>query len=283
MARPLVDVFGYLDYRAFLRDYYAAKKARGRGFSFRSFSKKAALGSPNYLKLVMDGDRSLTAEMAERFAAACELTGEAASYFCDLVAFNQAKTAAARSERYERLSTFRRYRAAHKLELAQAAYHSTWYLPAIRELAARADFSEDPAWIASTLVPPISPAEASAAVARLLELRLLVRGEDGKVKQGDALVTTGAESQAVHLRNYHRTMIARGAEAIDLVAQAERDVSSLTLCLGKDGLRRFKERLQRFRRELLELSALESAPEQVVQINFQLFPLSQGRTEESSR
>ncbi len=282
MARPLVDVFGYLDYRAFLRDYYAAKKARGRGFSFRSFSKKAALGSPNYLKLVMDGDRSLTAEMAERFAAACELTGEAASYFCDLVAFNQAKSAAARSERYERLSTFRRYRAAHKLELAQAAYHSTWYLPAIRELAARADFSEDPAWIATTLVPAITPAEASAAVARLLELRLLVRGEDGRVKQGDALVTTGAESQAVHLRNYHRTMIARGAEAIDLVAQAERDVSSLTLCLGKDGLRRFKERLQRFRRELLELSALESAPEQVVQINFQLFPLSRSRTEESS-
>jgi hypothetical protein len=35
-----------------------------------------------------------------------------------------------------------------------------------------------------------------------------------------------------------------------------------------------KERVQRFRRELLDLSALEEDPAQVVQMNFQLFPLS---------
>jgi hypothetical protein len=39
-------------------------------------------------------------------------------------------------------------------------------------------------------------------------------------------------------------------------------------------LRRLKERVQSFRRELLELSGLESEPSQVVQLNFQLFPLS---------
>jgi hypothetical protein len=38
----------------------------------------------------------------------------------------------------------------------------------------------------------------------------------------------------------------------------------------------FKERIQRVRRELLELSALDKNPEQVIQINFQLFPLSRG-------
>ena len=50
--------------------------------------------------------------------------------------------------------------------------------------------------------------------------------------------------------------------------------SSLTLCLGRGGLMNLKTRLQRLRRELLELSALETEPEQVVQVNFQLFPLS---------
>ena len=33
-------------------------------------------------------------------------------------------------------------------------------------------------------------------------------------------------------------------------------------------------RIQRFRRELLELSTLEDEPRRVVQLNFQLFPLS---------
>ena len=36
-----VDVFAYLDYRAFLRDHYEARKGKGRGFSYRSFARKA--------------------------------------------------------------------------------------------------------------------------------------------------------------------------------------------------------------------------------------------------
>jgi len=45
-------------------------------------------------------------------------------------------------------------------------------------------------------------------------------------------------------------MLARAAEAIDEVPPAERDISSITMCLGPDGLALFKERIQRFRREL---------------------------------
>ena len=274
-----VDVFGYLDYRAYLRDYYAAKKAQGRGFSFRAFSMRAGLGSPNYLKLVMDGERNLSAEMAERFAAALGLSGDGAAFFQALVSFNQAKGPDERGESYAKLASFRRYRLAQKLELAHAAYHSLWYLPAIRELAARKDFRDDPAWIAGQLVPAIEPDEAASALATLERLGLLVRGEDGGLRQGEALLTTGPESRHVHLRAYHRTMIERAAAAIDVVPAPERDVSSLTVCLGPEGLARFKERIARFRRELLELSALESDPSQVVQINFQLFPLSRKRGE----
>ncbi len=216
MARA-IDVFGYMDYRAFLRDYYAEKKATGRGFSFRAFSMKAGLGSPNYLKLVMDGDRNLTTEMAERFANACGLKGDSASFFCELVGFNQAKNTVERSEKYAKLTTYRKYRAAHQLDLAQAAYCSNWYLPAIRELAARKDFRDDPSWIARTLVPEITIAEATMALEKLLELGLLVRREDGSLGQGTELVTTGDETRLVHVRSYHRTMITRSLDAMDEV------------------------------------------------------------------
>jgi uncharacterized protein (TIGR02147 family) len=87
----------------------------------------------------------------------------------------------------------------------------------------------------------------------------------------------------VHIVAYHRAMVQRAMDAIDLVPADERDISSLTLCLGEAGLRAFKERVQRFRKELLELSELEPNPEQVVQINFQLFPLSQRRKKGGSR
>lgn len=274
-----LDVYGYLDYRAYLRDFYEAKKASPRGFSFRGFSKRAGLKSPNYLKLVMDGDRNLTAAMADRFARACGLDDEGADFFTALVAFNQARTATDRNAAYGRLTGFRRYRQAHQLDLHHAAYHSTWYLPAIRELAARPDFRDDPEWVAKALVPAISRAEAREALDLLLELGLLERAEDGSLRQTENLVTTGPQTRGLHIGNYHRTMMQRAASAIDLVPAADRDISSLTLCLSEDGLRTIKERIQRFRRELLELSALEDDPRQVVQLNFQLFPLSRAEVE----
>lgn len=277
-----IDVFAYLDYRAFLRDFYQARKSKGRGFSFRSFSRRAGLKSPNYLKLVIDGERNLSPSMAERFASACGLDAEEARHFVDLVAFNQATSMAERGKHYARLTGSERYRNAHKLDIAHAAYFSAWYMPAIRELASRSDFRSEPEWVAAQLVPKITTSEAERAIATLIELGLIVRDPSGKLAQAEALLSTGAETRGLHIANYHRSMMQRAMESIDLVKPDQRDISSLTLCLGENGLRSFKERVQRFRRELLELSALEDDPEQVVQINFQLFPLSRGRREGES-
>ena len=272
------DVFAYLDYRAFLRDHYESRK--GRGFSFRAFARKANLGSPNYLKLVMDGERNLSGPMAARFARACGLGGAAAACFEPLVPRGQARPSTGRPAAYDRLKGFRRYRSVQKLELDHAEYHSTWYLPAIRELAAREGFRADPAWIARTLRPRITVTEARRALDTLLRLGLLTRREDGSVRRAQAHVTTGPETSGLHITRYHRMMMERASEAIDRVPAAERDISSLTLCLGPSGLADLKRRVQAFRRELLDLSEQDPAPDQVVQLNMQLFPLSHASSAE---
>lgn len=279
MAQPeSIDVYDYLDYRAFLRDYYLSRK-RSRGLSYRGFSKRAGLRSPNYLKLVIDGNRNLTEEMARTFARACGLDLDRGAFFVELVNFNQATTNSERNRYYQKLTGHKRYRKAQPLELAHAAYHSRWYVPAIRELATRKDFRDDPAWIARMLVPSISKAEATQALDLLQELGLLTRDADGRLVQSEALVSTGPETRGFHIHNYHRTMMTQAADSLETVGAAQRDISALTLCLGEDGLRRLKERLQRFRRELLELSTLENDPKQVVQLNLQLFPLSKAEVE----
>jgi uncharacterized protein (TIGR02147 family) len=280
VAANVVDVFQYLDYRAFLRDYYLERKVQRSSFSYRGFSRRAGLGSPNYLKLVIEGERNLTPAMAARFAKACGLEEESAAFFENLVAFNQAKSVRERENCFARLAGFRRYRSVRKLELKHAEYHSTWYLPAIRELAARSDFVPDPAWIARTLAPPISEQRAKAALATLKALGLLTGDERGQLRQSEPLVSTGPELHRVYIARYHRVMLRRAAASISLFGSAERDLSSLTLCLGRDGMERIKRRLRNLRRELLEMSELEGDPEQVVQINFQAFPLSTHRGEE---
>jgi uncharacterized protein (TIGR02147 family) len=274
-ASDSVNVFEYLDYREFLRDFYRHKKAAEYGFSYRAFSRRAGLRSTNYLKLVMDGERNLTAEMASQFARGCGLEQQAADYFCELVAFNQTQNATERNRCYERLSRFKQYRTIHRLDAAQAAYHSTWYMPAIRELIARSDFRDDPKWIARTLQPRITADEAERAVATLTSLGLLVRDEKGRLRQSEALVSTGPGPLGHHIVNYHRTMMARAAEALDSVPREEREISSVTVCVSQEVMLDLKERIREFRRELLQAAELGGAPERVVQVNFQLFPLSE--------
>lgn len=268
------DVFEYLDYRAFLRDYYAHMKGARRGFSYRYFSRRVGLGSPNHLKRVMDGDRNLTLAMARRFADAMGLAGDAVEYFVELVELGQAPTSIERSRAYARLQTFKAFRKTRRLDLAHAAYHSTWYIPAVRELAAREDFRADPKWIARRLIPAIKPSEAKDALDTLLRIGLLERDEAGRVVQSAPLVTTGPEMHAVHIADYHRAMMKHAAESIDRVPSEGRDISSVTMLVGEGGMERIKKMVQRFRRELLELAVAEPRPTQVVQTNIQIFPLS---------
>src|SRR5262249_29631016 len=161
----------------------------------------------------------------------------------------------------ERLSRFRQFRAAHKLDAAQAAYHAAWYMPAIRELVQRADFRDDPKWIAGQLVPPISPAQARDAIATLLQLKLLARDANGVLRQADPLVTTGTGPLGHHVVNFHRMMLDHAKLALDQLPREERDISSLTLCVSSKTFEHLKERIASFRRELLQLSELEGDPE----------------------
>jgi len=231
-------------------------------------------GVSNYLKMVIEGERNLTCDMAKRFAHACRLEGKEAEYFCTLVDFANAKTVQERNYLYGQLQKYKRYNIYHELELAQDYYHSKWFLPAIREMISTRHFREDYTWIAKQMLPPIKPREAQIAIQTLLKLELLKRNKKGKLIQGAPLVTTGAETRSLHLVNYHQTMMGHASTSIDRLKASERDISSITLCLDKHGVTRLKKIISDFRRKLLELEETDLNKEQVIQVNFQVFPLT---------
>ena len=268
------DIYGFLDYREYLRAYYEAAKANTRAFSYRYFARKAGFTSPNFLKLVIDKKRNLGPESVPRFAKALKLGRDETRFFADLVALDQAATDAERNEAYERVAASRTFREARRIDAGFFDYLSHWYHPAIREMVLRPDFVEDSGWIARQLVPPITADEAAASLELLLELGLLVRDEDGELAHGDAAITTGHEVRSLAIANYHRQMLARAGESIELVDRDLRDISALTIVISAETVGEMKARIHAFRERMLDLSLRDENPRAVYQLGIQLFPLT---------
>jgi uncharacterized protein (TIGR02147 family) len=273
--KSAISVFDFVDFRSYLRSYYLSEKTRRPAFSHRLFSRLAGLRSPNFLKLVMDGERNLGEESVPKFAKALGLDAEESAFFFDLVTFTQAVGTTEKTRAFERIASSRRFRMAKRIDGELFTYLSHWSYPAIRELCARHDFQEDPRWIAAALRPRISSAEAQSAMRLLFSLGLVVRDpETGRVGRGEPTLTTEHEVRSLAAANFHRQMLERAAAAIDEVPREERDLAALTVCISPATAALVKERIHKFREELTQLCDADTQGRVVYQFNVQWFPLS---------
>ena len=274
--------FDYEDYRTFLRDMVAYLKSNHRQFTYRYFSKKAGFSSPNFLKLVAEGQRNLSHRSIGKFARALRLPEKEQEDFENLVLFNQAQSDVERNRLYSRLRKGRSETPQTKLTAEQYDVYSLWYALPIREMMLLPDFQEDPEWIAKHLRPRIRPVEAKRALRLLEKIGLARRDEAGKLQpQAVSLATGPAAPLAV--RNYHRAMLEHAASSLDGLPVEERNITSVTVPLKRSQYEEVCRRISELRDSIMELSctpedpSLESSKEeqQVYVVGFQAFPISE--------
>lgn len=85
-------IYTYKNYRDALRDFYEDAKVHRASFSFKTFSHDAGFHSPNYLKLIIDGERNLTVANIHGVCKVLSLKGAEIEYFEALVLYNQASS-----------------------------------------------------------------------------------------------------------------------------------------------------------------------------------------------
>ena len=190
--KKMKTLFEYLNYRSYLNDYYLEKSAKGK-LSLRSFARRAELGSPSYLKSVIDGKRNLTEKTIPKFSKALGHKKDEADFFRNLVLMNQSSNHEEKNRYYQNLARSKRYIEVKHLEHNQFELLSKWHYAAIREMVLIPDFVEDPEQIGRSLRPHVSADEVSQTIELLLEIGLLVRDESGTLKQSEPTLTTGSE------------------------------------------------------------------------------------------
>lgn len=273
MAEP--NLYQFLDFRAYLRAWYEAKRAQDPTFSKRQFARLAGKSSPGLLSEVMDGNRQLTPSMVDSFAKALKLSRAESDFFAALVDLDQATDFSARNEAWEKIRAAKAFQEARPIEGAAVEYLSHWWYPVVRELAAREDFVGDPAWVAKRVRPAVTEAQARKALDVLQELRLLTPDEGGRLRPTDTLVTTPHEVSGMAAHNYHRAMLERAVEAIDRFPQEERHLLAATVSIPHALVDSIKAEMNALQERILALcSHFEGSAEEVVQVHLVMFPLS---------
>ena len=254
-VRPTPEDFD--DYRAYLRAMIKFLKATQPHFSYRYFSRIAGFSSPNFLKLVAEGQRNLSERSIAKFARGLSLDPREQELFGDLVRLDQARSDRERNQAYQRLR--RRSREKHPRARLEEMYFrvlSLWYSQPIRELTHSPDFQEDPSWIGRRLTPTIRPAEAQRAVQMMLEVGLLGRNADGRLVATESPFAAGVRVRALANRNCQRAMLDRAREAVDAAGDAM--IHSHVVALDGAGWQEVRERIQRFEDELLQFAKSRS-------------------------
>jgi uncharacterized protein (TIGR02147 family) len=269
------SIYKYSDFRKYVRDMFRRCKEKNRHFTFRYFSMKAGLASPSALKEVIDGKKNLTQKSILQFAAGFSLNKGETEYFTQLVYFNQSSTEQEKNRYYQELLKRQQIKKGKTLTSQQYEYYSNWYNSAIRELAGTAGFKNEPEWVARRLNPMISPSEAAKALDLLIKLGLLVRQEEGTLKQDAPKLEVDPDVSTLSIRNFNRNMIHLGKEAIERFPQEEREVSGLTLGVSKECAKEIKNMVREFKKQVLNYAVNDARPaDSVYQLNFQLFPLT---------
>jgi uncharacterized protein (TIGR02147 family) len=270
-SQALPSVFDYLDYVKYLREYYEARHAIDRWFSYRYIQSKTGI-DPGYLFKVFIGKKPLPQKKTSALARVCGLTKRETEYFTLLVLYGQAKSNETIRRYFEQMLSFNEVMT-RTVTAKEYAYYTKWYHAAVRQLLSCTDFAGDYKSLAKMTVPPISEGEAKKAVALLCSLGFVKKDTDGVFRITDRFLTTGNDWQSIAVRRFQQETIMLAHQALDAVNKDLRDISTATVTLSAEGFAEARERIRQFRRDMLKLASRQENPAGVYHINIQMIPI----------
>lgn len=266
------SIVKYSDYRLYLADYYEYKKRLRPGFSFRKFSAMAGFKSPNYLQLVIKGERRFSDEAAMAVAEALKLSKSESEVFRALVKQDLAETDSERDEAESlRLASIKRI-LAKEIPAAQKEILSRWYHLLVRELTFLPEFEPTGDFISKRLNGLISEEQGEESI-RLLVRAGFLKSENGKLVPTDPVVDTGDEV-FLHgfMQRHHSETLKVWSQNLDRFSPIDQELGLLNIPISSDKIPELKKRIRKFQDEIIGWVQSESNADRVVQLGTYLIP-----------
>ena len=275
----------YTDYRLYLKDFYEFKKQTLstpiRAYSYATFSAAADIKSPNYLKLIIDGQRNLSDQMIRKFAKALQLNKDETLEFEALVHYGQAKDPLERNRCLKVLAEIRVQKQMRAGELNEQAMDlvPNWVTWVLHAMADQKNVEFDVNRLRETMRGRASNDEIKKALDKLLESGELIANENGEVTKGRSLMRGSAGVPPALVRKLQAELIYLGMESLFQDDPVDREFGAFTMALTEEEFEQVKFEVRQLRKRLYKdftVKREQDKGDRVFQLNFQLFPVTQG-------
>lgn len=295
MEKKLVNIFSYVDFKRYLSDAYAARSGIDRKFSKTFICRQAGLpNSRSYFSDIVAGKKPLSKAKMELMIPIFELRGDEAQYFRLLVLYNQTAVKDEKEFYLDQLIALNR--TPWKLVDRNAyEYYREWYTSAIRAYLDIASVGDDCDHIAKAIYPPITTAQARAAMDLLKRLGFIRKDKDGHWKPQDKIIFSQsqpgvsggpepgpaggpADGNEAVIKRYQAKCIELSLSAIYDGNLKPKSFATRTLSVSSDIYDKIEKKMQKFLSEVRSLVHKDEKPaDRICQLNVQLFPQAVAR------
>ena len=280
----------YVDFRDYLKDYFEYRKKQTEGqlrpYSYSDFSAAADIKSPHYLKMIISGDRNLSADMCKKFGRALKLDKQEQLEFDTLVFYGQEKEPLQRNQFLKQLSEIRAQNALKDGQFDQETWDKVpgWLSWVLYAMIDQENATFTPADLKRALRPQVSEKQIAEALEKLLssgDIEIV----GGYARKKNKMISNADKIPPALIRKLQSELIYLGLESLYKDDPSDREISGFTMAMTDEEYQWVRKELRTIRKELqtkLMMAREKKQGTKVYQVNIQLFPLTNEEEEAPS-
>lgn len=277
---PVLSAF--TDFRQYLKEFYEFKRqtqsSRLRQYSYAHFSAAANIKSPNYLKLIIEGQRNLSPDSIKKFAKALQLNKDDGEEFRVLVLYGQSSDPLERNRYLRELAEIRVKKKIKAGEISKEVWDDvpSWVTWALYALVDQEGATFDLDQVREHLQGRAKRDEIKKALDYLLKTGALIEEGEG-YRKGKHTIPAPENVPPALVRKLQAELIYLGMESLFEGDPKDREFGSFTMALTENEFEKLKFELRHLRKRIMKDVLVEREKQKgdrVFQFNIQLFPVT---------
>ncbi len=267
------DIYSYEDLRDYIKYLLDTIKKTHDHITHRQLSSYFGFKSPNFLLLLAQKKRQLSAKTAGRIAKVLALNKTETEYFLLMAQLSLSTELTDKHVITKRMIQIKKNKNLQNIPASAYHLYENWYQVILRELLSSSQIKQTPEALAEYFIEPITPQQIKSSLKKLENLGLIER-QNNTYQPKQKNIRTGDSFSNTYILLFHQKMLEFAKQSLTKFNGQQRYISSLSLPVNTEASVQIRQLTEEFKIKILNICEEVDTPDQIMQLNIQYFPIT---------